>query len=412
MVTAPLKRAELDSRLETKILWVSSIDLSVSLHMKSKIEIMGSLTKRRYSSTLIAIRSANLAQTENSQVHLISIPLRPIPIISRVMYAIVLLFFLPLHVLFSKPNYIIVDPFIPIFSFALALPLSKLIGIKLILDIRSVPVEISGSRGFLQILLFTTSVSFAKRLFDGMTIITHLMKTEICRRFDLNPERVGVWSSGVSLTLFNPETCSLEGSYLKEKLGLIGKFIVLYHGVFSANRGLIETIEAMSIVKNAHCNVIFLLLGTGPLNQRLKELIMVKKLQDFVIIHSPVEHAEVPKFIALCDVGIVPLPNHPYWQTQSPLKLLEYLAMSKVVVITSIAAHRSVVGKERCGVYISSANPLEIAKSIIYAYNNREKLEEWGMSGRKIVEEGYTWEKIAADLENYLLSIDDVISRT
>jgi len=283
-------------------------------------------------------------------------------------------------------------------------------GIRLILDVRTIPVEVSGfRRGFLKHLLFTTSVSLAKELFSGITTITHLMKEDICARFGINPEKVGVWSSGVSTTLFEPRTWSSKGAPLRKKLGLAGKFIVLYHGVFSANRGLISTIEAMSIVKNVNNNVVFLLLGAGSSTQRLKDLIQVKKLQDTVIIHDPVGHAEVPKFIAMCDVGIVPLPDHPYWRTQSPLKLLEYLAMSKVVVITSIPAHRSVIKNESCGIYISSANPVEIAKSIMYAYDNRERLESWGKSGRKIVEEGYTWEKIAEDLESCLLSLEAAV---
>jgi glycosyltransferase involved in cell wall biosynthesis len=408
VTTKPFKTAQAKSGKGKKVLWVSSINLGTSLHRKSKTEIMGSLAKRGYASNLVAISSTNLIQTENSQVRLISIRLKSVPIISSIMYAVALFFFLPLHSFFSKPDYIIVDPYISVFSLAPVLPISKLTGTKLILNIRSVPVEVSGFRGFLKTLLFTTSVSLSKRLFNGITIITPLMKEEICKRFVIDPERVCVWSSGVSLTLFNPETCSLKGNKLRKKLGLTGKFVVLYHGVFSANRGLIETMEAISIVKKANCKVIFLLLGTGSFTQVLEELIQVKKLQDNVIIQGPVEHAAVPKFIAMCDLGIVPLPDHPYWRTQCPLKLLEYLAMNKVVVITSIPAHQAVVGKKRCGIYISSANPVEIAKSVIYAYHNREKLKLWGTSGRKIIEERYSWEKIAADLESCLLSFDEV----
>lgn len=407
MVTKPFKTARAKSCKGKKVLWVSSINLGESLHRKSKTEIMGSLAKLGYASNLVAISSTNPIQSENSQVHLISIPLKSVPIISSVMYSIALFFFLPLHILFSKPDYIIADPYISVFSFAPVLPISKLTGKKLILDIRSTPVEVTGFRGFLKTLLFTTSVSLSKRLFNGITIITPLMKEEICRRFGIDPKRVCVWSSGVSLILFNPETCSSKGVKLRQKLGLTGKFVVLYHGVFSAKRGLIETIEAMSMVKKANNNVVFLLLGAGPFNQRLEELIQVKKLRDNVIIQGSVEHAVVPKFIAMCDLGIVPLPDHPYWRTQCPLKLLEYLAMRKVVVMTSIPAHQSVVGEERCGIYISSVNPAEIAKSVMYAYNNREKLRAWGTSGRKIIEENYSWDKIAADLESCLLSIDE-----
>ena len=410
VVMASFRKNNLNNRLRKKVLWVSSLYMGTSLHQKSKIEIMGSLIDRGYASTLIALRSTKVVQTGNSQVSLLSIPLKQIPIISRVMYTILLIFILPLQIIISKPDYIITDPHISVFSFISVITISKLTRIKLILDVRSIPVEVSGFRGFLKNLLFTTSISFAKRLFNGITIITPLMKKEICGRFRINPETVGVWSSGVSKSLFDPKTYKLSALILREKLGLTGKFVVLYHGVFSANRGLAESIEAMSIVKNANKNVIFMLLGTGPYNQKLRDLIREKELQNNVIIHGPVEHVEVPKFIEMCDIGIVPMPNHPYWQTQSPLKLLEYLAMSKVVVLTSIPAHWAVVGKEKCGIYISSAEPVEIAKSIIYTYDNREELRSWGASGRRIVEEKYTWEKVAADLESYLLSIDDVVS--
>jgi glycosyltransferase involved in cell wall biosynthesis len=109
----------------------------------------------------------------------------------------------------------------------------------------------------------------------------------------------------------------------------------------------------------------------------------------------------------MCDVGIIPLPDHPYWRFQSPLKLLEYLAMEKVVILTDIPAHRAVIGEAKCGVYISAVNPTKIAGAIEYAYLNKGNLEEWGKMGRKIVKEKYTWEKVAMDLENYLLSIDE-----
>jgi glycosyltransferase involved in cell wall biosynthesis len=163
----------------------------------------------------------------------------------------------------------------------------------------------------------------------------------------------------------------------------------------------------MLIVRRAYPDVVLFLLGAGPIVPGLKELIQKEKLQDNVIVHDPVDYAEVPKHIAMCDVGIIPLPDLAYWRFQCPLKLLEYLAMKKVVIATDIPAHRSIIGKEKCGIYISSAKPMEIAKSIMYAYHNREQLEEWGKTGRKIIKQKYTWEKVAKNLENYLLSVDE-----
>ena len=165
----------------------------------------------------------------------------------------------------------------------------------------------------------------------------------------------------------------------------------------------------MKILRHKHPNTVFFLLGTGSnvTMRLLRALICKEGLQENVIIHNPVDQSEVPKFIGISDVCIVPLPDHPFWRFQSPLKLLEYLAMEKVVVLTAIPAHQAVVGKAKCGIYVSSVEPMEIAKAIECAYFNRENLEEWGKTGRKIVKEGYTWEKVARDLENYLLWIDD-----
>ena len=105
----------------------------------------------------------------------------------------------------------------------------------------------------------------------------------------------------------------------------------------------------------------------------------------------------------MCDVGIVPLPDLPDWRSQCPLNLLEYLAMGKVVIATDIPANRKVIGKSKCGIYVSSADPREIAKAIMYAYDNKDELKEWGSYGRAIINAKYSWKKVAEDFENYLL---------
>jgi len=390
-----------------KIVWVTFLILDTQLCKTSQLEILRHLAKRGHNTSLIAVRSKNVFQIGNSQVRIISIPLRSVPIISRFMFAIIIFFFLPIYIIVSKPDFIITQPTIPILSFTSALPFSKLKMVKFVLDVRTTPVETVGFHGFLQTFLFNMSILMARKLFDGMTIITPQMKEEVCKRFYVNPKLLGVWSSGVSISLFKPENCVSASSELRGKLGLSKKFIVFYHGALSADRGLIETIEAMLIIRRAYPDVVLFILGTGPIVPSLKELVQKEELQNNVIVHDPVDYAEVPKHIAMCDVGIIPLPDLAYWRFQCPLKLLEYLAMKKVVIATDIPAHRSIIGEEKCGIYISSAKPMEIAKSIIYAYNNKEKLGEWGKIGRTIIKQGYTWEKVARNLENYLLFIEE-----
>ena len=145
--------------------------------------------------------------------------------------------------------------------------------------------------------------------------------------------------------------------------------------------------------------------GKATGGQLLTSVIEEHLLQNNVVIHEPVEYSEVPQFIAFCDVATSPLPDHPYWRFQCPLKLLEYMTIEKVIILSDISAYRSVVDGAKCGIYTHSTEPADIARAIGYAYDNSQKLNEWGITGRKIVEERHTWEKVASDFERHLLSI-------
>ena len=80
--------------------------------------------------------------------------------------------------------------------------------------------------------------------------------------------------------------------------------------------------------------------------------------------------------------------------------------MEKVVIATDIPAHR-LVSEGKSVIYISSAEPNEIAKGIMITYDNMQKLVKWGKHGRELVIKNFDWTKVAKDLEHYLLSLDN-----
>ncbi len=386
-------------------LWVSDTQpLDVFLHKNSLVAIAEAFAQNGNQTTLLASKSKNVRLPQNPKLRSILFPLRFKPVISPIIYALSVLLFLPLQILATKPKQVLVECDLSALTSIPALIIAKFTKTKFILDIRSIPVEVAGSRGYLHRLKFSVCVLTAKHWFDGVTILTTLMKQEVCRKFSLQPEKVGVWTSGVSQELFNPKTAKIESTKLKQTLGLEGKFVVFYHGILTATRGLQQTVEAIRLLKTKYPDIVFFALGSGPIAPTLRQLAADHDLQDSVIVHDAVNQAAVPKFIGMCDVALVPLPDHPYWNFQSPLKLLEYLSMEKVVVLSQIPAHINVIGTSRCGIYIPHVRPQEIANAIEYAYQNRDKLEQWGQTGITIIEQQYTWRKVAEKLENYLLT--------
>jgi glycosyltransferase involved in cell wall biosynthesis len=393
------------TRKTISTLWITFTRLDSDLHKTALLQTLSHLSKNGNQCSLIAVQSSQKYRNPDTTVRVIPVPLRYKPFLSTVMFTALLTWLLPVVALTSKADFLIFDPDIHILSAFPALVILKPKKTKFILDIRTLPVETHGLRGFLKKFWFSISIITAKHFFNGLTIITPSMKNKICMDFNLPSQKVGVWTSGVSEQLFDPEKNRNTKAKFKETLGIKGRFIVFYHGVFSATRGLIETVEAMKILQTKYPDVILYLLGTGPIAEALKGSIEREGLQNNVFIADPVDQKQVPQYISIADVGIVPLPNHPFWEFQSPLKLMEYLAMEKAVILTNIEAHIAVIGHNKCGIYISSIRPAEIASAIEYAYLNRQYLDQWGKGGRQIVLEKYTWGKVVSELQNYLFSV-------
>jgi len=386
-----------------KIVWISNLILDVDLHKTSRIEILRALAKRGHEVSLVASYSSKRSLPELTDVHVVSIPLRYVPFFSTAAYVLLVLLYLPFLFLRWKPDFVIGEPNATILSLVpmLLFPRSK--RPKIVLDIRTTPVIILGIDRYLKTSFFDIALQTAKKFFQGITIITELMKKQVCKNYNINPRFVGVWTSGVSTILFNPE--NYDGNEMRKRFGLRDKFVVFYHGLFSGERGIIETLKAIETLKSTCPNLVLFLLGRPVGSFKPKGIIRKLGVQNMVIVHNSVSYVEVPGYISMCDVGIVPLPNLPIWLYQCPLNLLEYLAMKKVVIATDIPANREVLGESKCGIYASSTDPKEIADAIVCAYNNRKTLRKWGAYGRMVIEKRYSWEKLAENLENYLLKL-------
>ena len=387
-----------------KILWISSLIMDIHLHKTSQIEILRALAKRGHGVCLLATYSSRREALGLQDISSCQIPLKYVPLFSNMAYDILLFLYLPLLMLRYAPDFVIVEPeptvlsLIPIFFFPRARKP------KFILDIRSTPIGVFGISGRLKELFFAIAIFVARKFFQGITIITELMKKDVCKNYNVKPEFMGVWTSGVSLSTF----CSDRGSRveMRKTFAIDDKFVILYHGVLGSlqvKRGIVETIKAIGLLKTKYPDLVLFLLGRGDLP--LDRLIQESGLENMVVAKDTVSYFEVPKYVAMADIGIVPLPDLPDWRYQCPLNLLECLASEKVVVATDIPANTMILGNSKCGILASSSDPRDLAKAIAYAYENRKKLAQWGSYGRTLIDKNYSWTKVAAKLETHLLGL-------
>jgi hypothetical protein len=137
---------------------VSFTILDVYLHKTALLRILRQLAEFGHKPSLIAVRSRNASQIEDPRVHIVSVPLRYVPVVSPIMFTLVLFIYLPVFIIISTPNFIIFDPDIHILSSLPGLFISKFKKAKFVLDIRTTPVDVVGFRGFQRRFWFSVSI--------------------------------------------------------------------------------------------------------------------------------------------------------------------------------------------------------------------------------------------------------------
>jgi glycosyltransferase involved in cell wall biosynthesis len=233
------------------------------------------------------------------------------------------------------------------------------------------------------------------------------MKNDIIYIFNIKNDRISGWTDATSLEHFNYEKNIFYGTKIRKEFNIENKFVVFYHGHITTERGLVDCAKAMIELNETCPEIILFLLGHGPAVSKIKIIIKNNKLKN-IILHEPVDYVDVPKYIALADIGIVPLPNLKIWANQVPNKLLEYLSMKKPVIVSDINPHREVVNSEPCALFFENTGPHNIKVAILEAHRKKRQLYDCAFIGRNIIKEKYNWVSSSKVLEKYLIDLAEV----
>ena len=133
------------------------------------------------------------------------------------------------------------------------------------------------------------------------------------------------------------------------------------------------------------------ILGTGDLMAELIDLRNKLKLQKIVTLHEWIPYRDIPKFISIADICILPAHQNKIMDEIVPIKLYEYLAMSKPVISTLLNGIYREFRRGNGVVYIKSS---EEAVEKALQLKNKDLINKLGIQGRKFVERNCDWQQI------------------
>jgi glycosyltransferase involved in cell wall biosynthesis len=264
------------------------------------------------------------------------------------------------------------------------------------IDFRTLPVFSHNNQIFsifkylIEMPLFWKLPIFINRFFVSTnSFITQRMKRKVGTK-----KPYCIWNSGVSDELIKPT------SLLIENLPPF-PFKLFYLGSMSYHRGVKEIINALASAPDQLDNFIFCIIGGDGL-EPMQQLVKQKNLGKIVQFLGAIAFDQVPKYLAKAHAFISPLPDHPWWEVSSPLKLFEYLSTGKPIILTDIAPHRDVVPHATPGIFwLKDLAPSSILSGITTVIKQYEKYS-FGCQNRIDIAANYTWSNQSEKLSRFI----------
>lgn len=210
----------------------------------------------------------------------------------------------------------------------------------------------------------------------------------------VSPGKIVVNPNGVDPNVFSPGT---GGEQIHAELGVKdGETLVGFVGSFGPWHGVLVLAEAIRNIPDSH-PIRFLMVGTGSLQSRVKELLEAEKQQRRVIFTGAVAHEKVPALLDACDVLVsphVPLADGSEF-FGSPTKIFEYMAMGKGIVASRLGQIGEVLDHEETALLVEPGNANELRDAIVRLAESQKLREKLGDAARRIAIERHTWKRNA-----------------
>jgi len=152
-------------------------------------------------------------------------------------------------------------------------------------------------------------------------------------------------------------------------------------------------IKAIHALIKKHNNLLYIIVGDGPIRMELEKLVKTLHLSDYVEFVGAKSHAEAMMYMSTCDIYCM-----PSWQETFGLSYLEAMAHGKPVIGCRGQGMDSLLLQDRCGLLAEPKNIESLVSVLNYLIENPEEAKAMGNRGFDIVRSKYTHESNAKQL--------------
>jgi glycosyltransferase involved in cell wall biosynthesis len=227
------------------------------------------------------------------------------------------------------------------------------------------------------------------------------IKDYLIGQFGISAEKITVISNGIDLTFFKSES---DRNSLRRKLKLPACEIAVFVGSFRPWHGVKNLIRALPVAIRRYPNLTLVLIGDGPCRDAIQRLVVEMNLKQHVLFLGSQPHHQIPQFIHAADICLY-YPSYEvagYGFMGDPIKLYEYMAMGRPVIVPAVPNFADVVTREKAGVVVEG-NQEAFGEAMADLLSQPVLCREMGNNGQAAMRARYGWEhitqRIAARIE-------------
>lgn len=205
-------------------------------------------------------------------------------------------------------------------------------GVKFVLDIRDIWPDVAVDLGVIRnraiIGIARRGMRLLFRVADLLIPVTGGFRDYIAEAYGVSCDKQAVITNGVDDAWFDQP---VSGDGVRSTLGLEERVVILFLGTLGYAQGGEILLEAANALREEEA-IHFLVVGDGPARPGLEEEARRLGLENVTFAGYQPPNA-IPEYIAAADVGLSMLRACDQNRRTLQVKLLEYLAMAKPVVL-------------------------------------------------------------------------------
>jgi glycosyltransferase involved in cell wall biosynthesis len=252
-----------------------------------------------------------------------------------------------------------------------------------------------GIQGFPRLVVRWAS-AFCFRQAAAIVAVSDPLKAHLVRAWNLPAEKIIVLPNGADIERFKPHA---DPQSVRTSLGVDDAPSAIFVSGFYPWHASLELVESFALVHQQIPAARLYMVGDGQMRAQTETYARQGGLENAVSFVGTVPHEQIPAWLTVADVAVMPYPKMAKELWFSPLKMYEYMAAGKAIVASRAGQIAEVLQDGETGVLVEPGDTQGLAQALIRLLNDQNERHRLGMNARQQAVEQHSWAQYARKLE-------------